>query len=192
VNESNFTKIAKLVLVLAIVCVIAAGGLALTYAATEKQIAVQEEKQMMESNLKALPLIKSSEGFKERTDLVKEVKKQEKDVVKVFEGSKDGKTVGWVVQVGPRGYGGPLIFAVGIDSRGKVTGMAIIDNKETPGLGQNVQKPEFQEQFIGKSAKDALEVKKDIDALTGATISSKAVTLGVKEAVQAVKIVGGK
>ncbi len=189
-NNKNVAKVIKLAISLALVCVVAGGGLALTYAATEKQIEIQAQKQVMESNMAALPLIKSSEGFKEKSDLASEAQKKHEAVITIFEGTQNGKAVGWVVQVGPRGYGGPLVFAVGIDSQQQVKGVSIIDNKETPGLGQKIEEPGFRKQFQGKSGDDPLEVGKDVDAITGATISSKAVIEGVKQALETTEIVG--
>lgn len=191
-NNGNVTKVIKLAVSLAIICMIAGGGLALTYGATEKKIEEQAREQEMKSNKAALPTVKSSDDFKTRGDLADEGKKVYEDIIKVYEGTKNGQQVGWVMQVGPRGYGGPLVFAVGIDMKGKITGLSIIDNRETPGLGQNIEKPEFQKQFKGKSGDDALEVGKDIDAITGATISSRAVIEGAKGALQVTKKVGGK
>jgi len=65
----------------------------------------------------------------------------------------------------------------------------ILEHNETPGLGDNAQKPAFRKQFAGKGA-ELLEVTKDpsnkenIQAMTGATISSRAVTKGVREAAE--------
>ena len=63
-------------------------------------------------------------------------------------------------------------------------------HNETPGLGDNASKPKFSNQFIGKKAEDLEVVKvptdKNIQALTGATITSRAVTKGIREAVEEV------
>jgi electron transport complex protein RnfG len=192
VNNNNVVKILKLAVTLAIICIVAGGALALTYAVTEKQIAKQAKEEEMESNKEALPFVKKSDDFKARDDLAAKARKKYKDVVKIYEGYKNGEKIGWVVQVAPRGYGGPLRFAVGIDTKGKVTGISIIEIKETPGLGLNVEKPEFQRQFKGKDVSEPFQVGKDIDALTGATISSKAMALGVREALQASETLGAK
>lgn len=189
-NNGSFMKIVKLVVPLAAVCIIFAGLLALTYAVTEKQIAKQAIEEEMKSNKEALPAIKKSSDFKARKDLAAKAHRKYKDVIKVYKAFKDDQRAGWVVQVAPRGYGGPLTFAVGINAEGKVVGISLIEIKETPGLGMNVEKPEFNEQFKGKDVYDPLEVGKGIDALTGATISSKAMTLGVKEALESLKMLG--
>lgn len=93
-------------------------------------------------------------------------------------------TKGKTISVSPKGYGGPIEMLLGIDDQGKVTGVKIMNHRETPGLGANIAKPEFLKQFVGKSAGDPLEPKKDIDAITGATISSRAVCQGVKNALE--------
>lgn len=96
-------------------------------------------------------------------------------------------TKGKVIQVAPRGYGGPIQLLVGIDQKEKVSGLKILSQAETPGLGSNAVKPEFLRQFIGKSTQDKLEPKQDIDAITGATITSRAICQGVKKALAKAK-----
>jgi electron transport complex protein RnfG len=91
----------------------------------------------------------------------------------------------------PNGFGGAIDMVVGIDNNGAVTGISIIKMSETSGLGTNAAKPSFKDQYIGGTGNFA--VNKDggeIDALTGATITSRAVTRGVNSAVEAVKSAG--
>ncbi|MFA6548841.1 MAG: FMN-binding protein [Candidatus Margulisiibacteriota bacterium] len=102
----------------------------------------------------------------------------EKSVKEVL--PKEGKAVA----VSPRGYSSTINLLVGIDAQGKVIGIKVLDQKETPGLGASIVKPDFLKQFIGKSARDPIEVKNDVDAITGATISSRAVCKGVREALE--------
>lgn len=95
---------------------------------------------------------------------------------------------GYVVKVLPSGFGGAIDMVVGVDNDGVVTGISIIKMAETSGLGTNASKPSFKDQYIGGAGDFA--VNKDggeIDALTGATITSRAVTKGVNSAVEAVK-----
>jgi electron transport complex protein RnfG len=91
---------------------------------------------------------------------------------------------GKAVSVSPRGYSGPINMLIGIDKSGKIVGIKILSQTETPGLGANVVKPKFLNQFIGKTGNDPIEPRKDIDAITGATISSRAVCSGVKQALE--------
>jgi electron transport complex protein RnfG len=100
--------------------------------------------------------------------------------------------VGYVFQAEGKGYSSEIQTLVGIDTSGVIRGMKIISQVETPGLGTKIveikhgdKKPWFQQQFIGKTASE-LTLTKDpqekdkIVAITGATISSRAVTLSVK------------
>ena len=91
---------------------------------------------------------------------------------------KNGKAI----QVSPKGYAGNIDMLVGVDDAGIVTGVKIIKSNETPGLGLNADNPDFLNQFIGKTEKDKIEAKDDIQAITGATITTKAICSGVREA----------
>lgn len=98
---------------------------------------------------------------------------------------------GYVVQVAPSGFGGNINMVVGVAGDGTVSGVSIIKMSETSGLGANASKESFRSQFVGQSG--TLAVSKDggsIDALTGATITSRAVTNGVNSALEAVKTLG--
>ncbi|MBZ9686510.1 RnfABCDGE type electron transport complex subunit G [Clostridium estertheticum] len=115
-----------------------------------------------------------------------------------FTAEKNGKIIAYVVPAESKGYGGAIKMLVSVTPEGKIIDFNILDSKETPGLGDNASKDPFKSQFKGKTTGD-LEVVKDkskennIQAMTGATISSKAVTKGIKEAVQQVtQFVGGK
>ena len=115
-----------------------------------------------------------------------------------FTAEKNGKIIAYVVPAESKGYGGAIKMLVSVSPQGKIIDFDILESKETPGLGDNASKEPFKGQFKGKKTGD-LEVVKDktkvnnIQAMTGATISSKAVTKGIKEAVQQVtQFVGGK
>ena len=97
---------------------------------------------------------------------------------------------GYAVEVAPNGFDGEILMMVGVDMDGKVTGVSIISQTETAGLGaeaaaDNAKGNAFRDQFLGLTTGEIL-LSKDggtLDALTGATISSRAVTLGVQTAV---------
>lgn len=115
-----------------------------------------------------------------------------------YEAQKGGKTIAYVVPSESKGFGGAIKFLVSVTPDGKVIDFNILSHNETPGLGDNAQKESFRSKLWGKKAED-LEVTKDpantknVQAMTGATISSRAVTKGVREAVeQVVKYAGGK
>ncbi len=97
-----------------------------------------------------------------------------------------GATVGYVFTTSAKGYGGDVKIMVGVNTDGTVSGVQTLELSETPGLGMNAQKPSFLEQFIGKTL--GVSVNKnspgenEIKALTGATITSNAVTSAVNTA----------
>lgn len=98
---------------------------------------------------------------------------------------------GYVVEVKPSGFGGEIDMMVGVDGGGSVTGVSFIKMSETSGLGMNAQKESFRDQYKGQTG--PFSVTKDggqIDALTGATITSRAVSTGVNAALDAVKTLG--
>ncbi|MBP2625962.1 MAG: electron transport complex, RnfABCDGE type, subunit [Firmicutes bacterium] len=103
---------------------------------------------------------------------------------------KDGKVIAYVVPTESKGYGGAINMLAAVSAEGKVIDYAILKYNETPGLGDKAEKPEFRKRFAGKTAENLEVVKvpsdKNIQALTGATITSRAVTKGIKEAVEQV------
>lgn len=103
---------------------------------------------------------------------------------------------GYAVQVAPGGFDGEILMMVGVDKAGNVLGIDIISHTETPSLGaeaaaDNAKGEAFRSQFVGLDG--GFAVNKDggqIDALTSATITSRAVVTGVNAAVEYVKSLG--
>lgn len=112
-------------------------------------------------------------------------------VEEIYEGLDNGNVVGYTIKTVISGYSGPIVVMTGIDTEGIISGMKVVSNTETPGLGAIASKPEFQDQYKEKQAKGEIAVVKSaptdtqIQALTGATITSKAVTKGVNDAIAA-------
>jgi len=109
----------------------------------------------------------------------------------------DANGIGTVVKVSPAGYGGKIDMVVGVDNNLKVTGVEIISQSETAGLGSNCTNDSFKAQFIGKTENISVvkngAKENEIDAISSATVTSKAVTKGVNDALAAVKSMkGGK
>lgn len=106
-----------------------------------------------------------------------------KKTYSVFQAETKGSTDGWVIKAAGQGYGDKIELLIGLDANAKtITGLYIIDQKETPGLGNNIVKPDWRNQFIDKSAEHHLTAVKtkasapyEINAITGATISSRSV-----------------
>ena len=101
------------------------------------------------------------------------------DSMEVYPAKKGGKLVASAIRAySPKGYGGNIWLMVGLLPDGKINNIAVLEHKETPGLGTKMNNIEFKEQFLGKMPGEFnLKVKKDngdVDALTGATITSRA------------------
>ncbi len=99
-----------------------------------------------------------------------------------YRGLKEGQTIGYVAQSTVRGYAGDIEVIVGMDLDGKLTGISVGGTKfsETVGLGDKTKSPAFTEQFIGLAL--PVKLQEDVDAISGATITSTAVVLGVNQA----------
>jgi electron transport complex protein RnfG len=108
--------------------------------------------------------------------------------VTVFVGRKDGKVVSFAYETTADGFGGELGVMVGYDvAKDELTGIGITSQKETPGVGARVTQEEFTSRFAGKAIDTRFRVAQDggdIDALTGATISSRAVCAAVAESAE--------
>lgn len=176
---------ARLGITLMMVCAVAAAGLAATYAVTWPVIQEQQRRKVLEENKELLKLFPGFKGdLTEKKEILEAARKEFGELESVFELTSAGERVGVAIKLASKGYGGPIKVAVGVDAEGKVAGVLVLDaSGETSGIGSKVAEAEgasFREQFKGKTAADALQVSKDVDAISGATISSRGVTGGVK------------
>lgn len=102
----------------------------------------------------------------------------------LFRVDLNGKLAGWVLKAVGQGYADKIELLLGLDPEAQnITGLYILDQKETPGLGSKITLGDWRRQFVKKKAGLALKVQKGggklengIDAVTGATISSRSVT----------------
>ncbi|HHY61084.1 MAG TPA: FMN-binding protein, partial [Clostridia bacterium] len=102
--------------------------------------------------------------------------------------------IGLAYEAVGNGYGGEVKIAVGIDlGTRSVAGIKVLSHSETPGLGSRIETDTaFLSQFQGKPVDDAFVVGKDVDGITGATVSSVAVTTAVGTTVQPVLAYAGE
>ena len=178
----------KLGLNLLIISAIAALLLAFTNSVTASTIAQRNE----QANAEARKLVlESAQDFEEVKD-VKTDNSKGVEVSEIYE-AKDasGNTVGYTLKVLPSGYGGTIELMVGIDSaKGQVSGINVVSNSETAGLGAKATNPEFSDQYKGKPLEELSVLKNgtpgdtEIKAISGATITSTAVTNGVDAAIE--------
>ncbi len=165
-------EVMKLGLALLAICAVAGLALGLTYNITLPRIKAQEEAARQRLYRDLLP---GADVFKEVTI----------GSHKYQTGWQHGQRIGVIFTVTGKGYGGDIVIIVGMDPAGRVTGVSILSQSETPGLGSKAAQPPFLRQYAGKSTEE-LKLRIDggkIDAVTAATITSRAVTSGVKSAV---------
>ncbi len=169
--ESKVWMVASLV----IVCLVAALGLAQVYVVTKPQI----ERQKADAVTQALSQVLPGAA---RFEVVEDG---------LWYGLDDGgEKVGIVFRCSPRGYAGPVETMVGLDLDARITGIRIASPaegmKETPGLGLKAREDWFRDQFR-KLIADSVKLAKDggtLDAISAATITSRAVTVGVADGIR--------
>ncbi len=93
-----------------------------------------------------------------------------------------GESLGCVAFGQANGYGGPLILAVLVDNDGKVSRVEVVENKETPVYLARILRSRFMEQFKNKPLSASFRVGEDLDAISGATVSSRAIADAVRVA----------
>ncbi len=165
-----------------VVCLMAAIGLGFTYAVVETRVAEQERIRRVGAAGAVLAPIEAQP--QEDPELTASLQAEFPDLIGVFEGlGPGGEVIGYAFALKSKGYNF-ITMAVGVDAKGKVTGIKIVTNEETPGLGSvAAEKPEFLDQFKGKGP-DKLTLKVDVDAVTSATFTSRGINNGVNMALE--------
>ena len=168
---SNWNKIFKPIVVLCAICIVITGALAATNSVTAPII---EAATIAAQNAARIELLPEADGF---TSV-------EVGVENVSDVSVSNNGVGTVITSAGKGYGGTITVMTAFTPDGVIKQIKITEQSETAGLGSKiVSEASFQESFAGLPA--APFTVNDIDAISGATISSKAVTAAVNSAVEA-------
>ena len=175
--ESSFKN---MVLSLVTICLVAGGVLAGIYGLTKETIEIQKEQKLQAAILQVLPegcTIADAEIIKGMT---------------VYKGYIDNQWVGTAVETTENGFGGPIKIMVGFDADSKVINYQVLEHQETPGLGDKMgawfKTDKGNQSILGKKANGAFQVSKDggdIDAITAATISSRAFLNAINKAYEA-------
>jgi electron transport complex protein RnfG len=172
-------EILRLCMVLTVIAAVSAGVLAFVSQKTAEPIEIALREEMMSAVRKVLPPFDNDPDKDTRTI------GSGADTVKFYRGRKGGAVVGAAFSVtSPNGYSGEIEIMVGVDTAGVVQGIEILQHRETPGLGAKIEEGEFKTGYKGKSLTDpeTWDVIKDggtFKQITGATISSRAVTRAV-------------
>lgn len=170
----------KMILTLSTVALISGTALALVYSALLPRI--QHNQQVaLERSLSALFEKGESPEFSEI----------DTDGPTIYRANAGGEPIGYAVRVVTTGYGGEISLLVGISpDLERITGMEVVEHVETPGLGAKIDGKPFKEQFSGLKPQEKISYVKgepaqkqenEIQAISGATISTKAVVGGVNK-----------
>ena len=194
--------IIKLTVTLFATCVIVAGLLGLVNMVTKDKIAAINWENT-QTAMKAVVADPDNTEFSEaleNTDAMSAAAKAAGGTLdSVYEVLVGGENAGYAIKVVASGSQGNIEMMVGVDAEGVVTGVSIVNNSETSGIGSKVMSNEplssgvgVLDQFQGKSAAadGTLTVGKNVDAISGATVSSKGVTAGVNAALAVAGAIG--
>ena len=180
---------------LAIITIIAGLALGLVHEITLEPIAEAKEQQKQEAYQAVVPDADTFEAVDFDTAEADKIASSfgKCTIDEVVEAKKGSEAAGYIITVTDgEGYAGNVQFTVGLDADGRVTGVSFLSISESPGLGMNARDDaSFTEQYTKPAEPvDQFEVVKtgasadnEINALSGATITSKAVTGGVNAAI---------
>ncbi|MDK2934413.1 MAG: H+/Na+-translocating ferredoxin:NAD+ oxidoreductase subunit [Clostridiales bacterium] len=173
----------KLILVLGLISLFSGVVLAKTYEITSPTMREVAMKNQQKAIFEVLPQIKEYKEFQNEAGML------------IYEGlDSDKKVTGLAFIAEGGGFQGTIRMMVGLNLKTKkITGYKVLEHLETPGLGARITEDSFKKQFSAKSWDDPFAVGKDIVPITGATISSKAVSEILKGSVAKVlEVYGGE
>ena len=166
--------------ILTLISVLSAWSLSYTYTVTQPVIEANRYKKRVEAIAAVLPPF-DNQPAKEK----KVITNSKQETVEFYIGKKNNQVTGVAFRTFAKGYGGQIAIMIGVTPQGKIHGIDILNQTETPGLGAKITQKSFIQQFRGKDLeKSRWEVKKmkgDFDQVTAATISSRSMIEGVKE-----------
>lgn len=179
-KESTFLN---MVLTLFLVTLGAAAALGVVYEATKEDIKIAEENKL---NLAIKRVVPEFDNVP-RTEKVAFPSDVKGDSIYFYIARKDSAVVGYAIEsFSKNAFSGLLRILAGFSTDGKIINIAVLEHKETPGLGTKMTKPKFADQFPGQNpAVFNLKVKKDdgdVDAITASTITSRAYCEAVQRA----------
>ena len=182
----------KLGIVLVLYAAAACVGLAFVYAGTEKVIA---QRQQADLEAALTELFQDADEFKAISDLSSPDPAVTIEGDGAFAALKNNRPMGVALRTSRASYNGAIKVLVGVGADGKISGVKILEHKDTPGLGANAASAtyyvdrakgiRFYDQFAGKNVSDPFVPNQDVIAITAATITSRAVAASVKAAGEA-------
>lgn len=194
-RRGGYLRQGWLVLALALVfgALLAAVQLALgpAIAANKRNETLSRVPELVWGPVLAAKMAAQNQSLAVETRSVPEARGGETAYYRVYEAAWDGRPAGWVIQAEGQGYADRIELLLGLSpDAATVTGLFVLDQKETPGLGNKIAESHWRGQFTGKPTAERLTTVKsgatkphEIDAITGATISSRSVTAIVNRTV---------
>ncbi len=187
-KEMN-AEIIRPTLVLFLCCLFITAILAVVYQVTDPIIKASAAEEQKIALTKVLPEADAFDAAKTPKALSDEGLTVPATVTAAYRGTAGGQFAGYAISVAPKGYGGKIILIAGISPDGSLKGVTMVSMNETPGLGTRAKEASFLGKYAGLSTADGLQVVKkvsdrkgDIQALSGATVTSRAVTRGISDA----------
>jgi electron transport complex protein RnfG len=170
-TESTFRN---MVLSLTLLALVASACLGFVYERTKKPI----ELSVLNKKLDAIKLVVPGFTNDPNSELFR-LPTAEGDSLDIYPAKKDSVLIGYAVNTYTlNGFSGRINLMAGFKPDGTIINITVLDHKETPGLGTKMTEPKFKDQFLEKNPSEyMLKVKKDggpVDAITAATISSRA------------------
>ena len=198
-------KIIKDILILCVITIICGGLLGYVYQITKNPIQHQLQQSKQDAYLKVMKEATSFKAYKEN-DIKKLSKKLKGDYGKngleienALKAYHQKQIIGYIIQViDYDGFGGDIEIIVGINLQKEITGVEILSIDETVGLGMNAKNEEFRNQYVGKKVdhfqvvKNGKQNEDEVDSLSGATITSKAMTNGINGALDFYDLLKGR
>lgn len=160
----------KLGLILGLICAIAGGSLAIVHNITDDIIVARREQDLNNNLRKLAPLA-------ERFDKV-----EPDDGSVYYVGWQEDDIVGTILEGTAKGYGGDMRLLVSVDAAGAISGITVVDHSETIGIGTRTLTPEYLAQYYEVTYDEKLVAGENVDMITGATASSRAVLATVNNA----------
>lgn len=191
-SPSDIKEFFKNMLIMVAITLVAGGVLGFVYELTKEPIALMEEKEKSDANRQVFMLADSfSLSCFDKYPVPAEMASDYEgiDITDVIEAyDSDGLLLGYVIEVNSHlGFGGDIVFRMGIDTTGSINAVSIISISETAGLGMRASEvltPQFKNrnELQFEVVKDGATQDNQIDAISSATITSNAITKGVNAA----------
>ena len=191
-NKTGVGAMAKLGIILALFSMVTCVGLAFVYTGTKDIIAMREQEAMELALQELFPLADTFEDITGVTSPDPTVTIQDGGT---YAALRSGELIGVALRTSRHSYSGPIIILVGVGTDNRISGIQILQNVDTPGLGANassrnffIDRPNgirFPDQFTGKLVSDPFIPKQDVVAITASTITTRAVASSVKAAGEA-------